>query len=319
MGLKSKVRYVLNGAYNSLHTFNILESKDYKNERLYGELLRNVHSIEKGLSLAETRYGFGYKKILEACSIAEELTKLESATYNEAITMFADSVKMYLDFHHEHEYFDTNIEEIQKKYDCFLKSHSSTSGNLGGMNFIKNHSFSSEEKELIDSLFIYRHSVREFTGEKVDNIRLINAIKLAHHCPSACNRQGYRVHIIDKEHFSIFENWFDGIGGFVDQIDKFILITGKQSLYRKEEEFQFIVSASVFAGYLTLALQKENIGCCFVQRPVVFNKNWENVLTQLSIPKDEQVVCSLGIGCLKDEYKAPVSHRIDISNIVTFH
>ena len=319
MGLKAKLRYILNGANNHLHVYKILESDVFFYDRLYGELIRNVHSIEKGLSLAETRYGFGYKKIVEAFDIANKLSCLNSETYNEAITMFADAVKMYLEFHREKGYSEKKIDEIQSLFDRDLKGRISSDNLQGGMKLIKNHLCSPDEKVAIDALFNNRHSVREFSGESVERESLLRAIKLAHRCPSACNRQGYRVHVIDKKDFKAFEDWFDGIGGFVEQIDKFILITGKQSLYRKEEELQYIVSASVFAGYLTLSLQSENIGCCFVQRPVVFNDNWERVIKQLDIPEDEQVVCSLGIGCLKEEYKVPISHRIDICNIVTFH
>ncbi len=319
MGLKSKLRYVLNGAYNYLHIYNILESKKFLNERLYGELIRNVHSIEKGLSLAETRYGFGYKKITEAFNIAQLLAKEDSELYNEAIDMFADAVKMYLSFHKDHNYSDENVIEIESRFNEFLKCRISSQYCNGGVKFVKKRSYSSNEKDVINSLFIDRHSVREFTGENVDHDRLINAIQLAHLCPSACNRQGYRIHVIDKKGFSVFENWFDGIGGFTDQINLFIIITGKQSLYRREEELQYIVSASIYAGYLTLALQAEGIGCCFIQRPVVFNNSWKKISKQLDISDDEQVVCSLGLGCLKEEYKVPVSHRINLKNIVTFH
>ena len=319
MGLKSKVHYLLNGAKNYLHIYNTLESEQFFNDRLYGELIRNVHSIEKGLSLAETRFGFGFKKILEAMDIAETLDRVGLEKYSEALNMFADAVKMYLEFHKYHNYSDDNIVEIQQKYDCILKKHESISGCIGGMSIIKRHIYSPDEKSVINALIENRHSVREFSGESVDSELLIKAIKLAHHCPSACNRQAYRVHVIDKDQFGIFENWFEGMGGFVDQIDKFILITGKHSLYRKEEELQYIVSASVYAGYLTLALEVEGIGCCFVQRPVVYNTIWSAISKRLNIPEDEQVVCSLGIGSLKEEYKAPISHRIQLTDIVTFH
>ena len=211
MGFKAKVRYFMNGANNHSHIYKILESKEYINERYYGELIRNVHSIEKGLSLSETRLGFGYKKIFEAFDIAKKLSQIDSEKYNEAITMFADAVKMYLDFHKENEYSDENILEIQRLFDRNLKERISSDFNFGGMKLIKNHICSPDEKAIIDALFLNRHSVREFTGESIEPERLLKAIELAHHCPSACNRQGYRVHVIDKKDFSVFENWFDGM------------------------------------------------------------------------------------------------------------
>ena len=148
---------------------------------------------------------------------------------------------------------------------------------------------------------------------------LFKAIKLAHHCPSACNRQGYRVHIVSKSNFTVINNWFDGVGGFADELDKVILITGNLSTYRFGETMQYVVSSSVFAAYLTLALESLGIGCCFIQRTLVITDEWKRVRSELHIPEDEQIVCALGIGNLMEEYKVPVSHRLSIDTIVTVH
>ena len=43
-----------------------------------------------------------------------------------------------------------------------------------------------------------RHSVRTFAGERVDINRVKDAISLAQHTPSACNRQGWRVRIVES-------------------------------------------------------------------------------------------------------------------------
>ena len=39
---------------------------------------------------------------------------------------------------------------------------------------------------------------------------------------------------------------------------------------------------------------------------------------ELSIPDDEQLVCMMAIGYLKDEYKVPVSKRYNIEEIAKF-
>lgn len=49
-----------------LYMYKILSADEYKSRRLEGEIIRNTHSIEKGLSLESVRMGFGYKKIQEA-------------------------------------------------------------------------------------------------------------------------------------------------------------------------------------------------------------------------------------------------------------
>lgn len=58
----TKLRFLLNSLKNASRIYNILNDRKFKNNRLLGEILRNTHSIEKGLSLENVRLGFGVKK-----------------------------------------------------------------------------------------------------------------------------------------------------------------------------------------------------------------------------------------------------------------
>ena len=69
-------------------------------------------------------------------------------------------------------------------------------------------------------------------------------------------------------------------------------------------------------SYLTLSLEANNIGCCFVQRPVVPDMNWSKIAKSIGACEDEQLICCLGIGNLKEEYTVPVSHRLNYNMIV---
>lgn len=316
-----KYKSMIDAAIKNKAVFNILADKKYENERIFGELLRNVHSIEKGLSLHKIRPGFGYEKIMEAFGYAKKLTELKNIKYNEAIHMFVNAIEMYLLYHDEIGYNDKKIENIKEyKHELIGRiSQDKEISPIGGYQFVTKKEFSEEEYNVIKSLIYERHSVREFSKEPIDMQKLYNALEMAHHCPSACNRQGYRVHIISKNFFHVFNKWFDGVGGFAEELDKIILITGDLSVYRLGETMQYVVSASVYAAYLTLTLQAEGIGCCFIQRPVVITDEWKRVRNELNIPGDEQIVCALGIGSLLEKYKVPISHRLSISTIITEH
>ena len=321
MSILSKLKYMIKGAVRYSHIDDVLQSAQFRNERKFGELLRNVHSIEKGLSLEHIRKEFGYAKIMEAIALVHALLPCNEIVYNEAIDMFVSALKTYLEYHESIGYASEKITEIRTAYEKIKNERQSPDNefNTGGTLRIQHIIFSPDEKSVMTNLFECRHSVRAFSGLSVPDDRIKDAIRLAHRCPSACNRQGYRTHIISKDKFNVFNNWFEGVGGFKQDIDKFILVTGKQSVYRSSEELQYIVSASVFAAYLTLTLQIYDIGCCFIQRPVTYSKEWTIISEKLSIPGDEQIICALGIGMLKSEYNVPVSHRIDIDTIVRFH
>lgn len=161
-----------------------------------------------------------------------------------------------------------------------------------------------------------RHSIRDFNDENVPMEKLRKAIEIAQRAPSACNRQGVRVYVITDKYKECLKGWLEGTGGFSDSVDKFILITGRISSYRKDEPFQYIVSASIFAGYLTLALQSLGIGACVIQRSVLYNKKWEDIAKSLCIPGDEQAILMVGTGMPKNEYKVPVSWRLQYNEQV---
>lgn len=317
--IKVMCKYALKGAY----IFDVSKDKKYSNQRLFGELLRNIHSIEKGLSLRNVRSGFGYEKISEAYSYALTLSDANDPKYNEAIEMYISSLESYLSYHESIGFYDDKISDIQRFRESLIKkqsiSNDSELDSLGGYQTVISQKYSEDDYKIIESLFNNRHSVREFNGKPVDMNDLFKAINLAHHCPSACNRQGYRVHIVSNNNFSVFDKWFDGVGGFADELDKVILITGDLSTYRMGETMQYIVSSAVFAAYLTLALESLGIGCCFIQRTLVITDEWKRVRSELHIPENEQIVCALGIGNLMEEYKVPVSHRLSLDTIVTVH
>lgn len=316
--MMNKLKYMFGVGQKAGKIYDILSGKEFEADRLEGEIIRNAHSIEKGLSLENIKMGFGYAKMTNAFAQIERYKELCGNYDSEAIGMFADAVGAYLAFHKQSGYEDANIKQIETLYNKLVQDGVRTDGTYGGYQMIQRSEYSEEELAVLCNLFESRHSVREFAHTDIDTDKLNKAIELACHCPSACNRQCYRVHVLSRNHFDKMDGWLEGIGGFAEDVNKFLIITGKLSAYRKSEEMQYVVSTSVFAAYLTLSLQAVGIGCCFVQRPFLPTAKWSKVAGQLKIPQDEQVVCVLGIGNLKDEYKVPVSHRLAQDTIVNY-
>lgn len=321
MKIVNRIKRIINIAVKSNRILLLLRNPKFENERMSAELVRNVHSIEKGLSLRNIRPCFGYAKIMEAGELANKLIDSKNEEYDETILMFIHALKAYLEYHNDENFVDNKLETIQRIYDELLEKVKplKNKNKLGGYLLVSAKKYEESGFTALKGLIYDRHSVRQFSNDPVDLNDLIEAIECAGHCPSACNRQGFRVHVVCKDKMSVFNDWFEGVGGFADEIDKMLLITGKISAYRAGEEFQYIVSSAVFAGYLTLTLQAKNIGCCFIQRPVLHTKRWEKVSSELGIPADEQIVCALGVGNYLPEYKVPVSHRFSVDKIITFH
>ncbi len=96
------------------------------------------------------------------------------------------------------------------------------------------------------------------------------------------------------------------------------MITGKVSAYSPNESNQYIVSASMYADYLTLTSHLYGFGACVIQRPVIWTEEWEANGNYFEITKDEQIICILAVGNLKDTCVVLVSHRMENSDMVRY-
>ncbi len=293
---------------------NVDYNKSFEKSRLEADIIRNVHSIEKGLCLENPRKGFGVAKIKSMFNLADRFLKLNPDDIT-CLYFVIDGVSEYLEFNKKIGFDNEDIKQIKEMHDKLIQKIVGKDARYGGVDEIAKSEMDFDIESL-ENFFNTRHSVREFSGESVSEETLKKAIALAQKCPSACNRQGVRVYSIKGEKFlEEMKSSLDGIGGFAKDVDRFLLITGKQSAYKLAEKNQYAVSASIFAAYLTLTLHTYGVAACVVQRPLVPNKYWVAFRDKNGIPADEQLVIMIGIGGYKDKTKVPVSKRFAIDRI----
>lgn len=288
---------------------------DAKRNLVAADLIRNTHSIEKGLSIQNPRLGFGHKKQREMFEQLAMLSGSKSRYHHEACSMALGALDAYVNYHRAAGYNDDFINEIEG----VLQQYNSFTGyeDKGGTLLLEKKNLNFDIPE-IEKLFKTRHSIRDFDDTDIDLVKLQNALELAKHCPSACNRQGVRAYIIDPKKNSDIVSQLSGIGGFAEAVKKFIIITGKTSVYRIDENNQYIVSSSMYAAYLTLTLHLYGMGACVIQRPVIWTKEWEKNRTNMGIAQDEQIVCMIAVGNLKDSCVVPCSYRIENEELIHY-
>lgn len=293
------------------YDLKIASDADFDKRRIEGEILRYIHSIEKGLSIASPRTGFGVKKINILIDLLWKYEKLNGDS--EIIYLGLGAIKQYLNFHNNIGYVNKEINAIADKYQE-LQSHFHAQDITAGV-----LSYAKKENNLdigsIETLFQTRHSIRQFTRDNVPEDKIINAVKLAQCAPSACNRQAVKVYNISSSLYMSYMGDLSGIGGFAEDVNRFLIITGIKSYYRLGEVNQYIVSASIFAAYLTLSLHAYGIGACVVQRPLVPDKQVNDFKQHIGISEDEQIVLMIGIGMVADKISVPVSHRLSIDKV----
>lgn len=312
--MKQELKHIIVSLNELKNELSAERKMKHNKSRLEADIIRYVHSIEKGLSIENPRLGFGVPKIMHLFSLAERYLKSEKDDV-ECLYFVSDAIKAYLDFHSDKNFENQDIKDVKDHYELLKKQLPDKKDIYGGTTqlSVSDMNFNVDE---IEKLFNTRHSIREFSGECVDEETIRKAVKLAQRCPSACNRQGVRVYSVKGSDFVAgFEQSLDGIGGFAGAVDRFLLITGKKSAYTLHEKNQFIVSVSMFAAYLTLALHTYNIAACAIQRPLTATKPWENYKKAKGIPADEQLVMLIGIGKYKDKCTVPLSKRYETDKV----
>ena len=299
---------------NVQENFKMHKNKAFRQSFLEARIIRYLHAIEKGLSLEKPRTCFGLKKLETLFKYIDEYKRINSDN-NLCLYMARDAVKEYLDFHLNLKVEDEQLNAIKQKWKELDEYLPFESEKFGGISTISKSEMNFDVAE-IEKLFNTRHSVREFSGEKIAEEDIKKAIKLAQTCPSACNRQCTRVYSVTSEKYvKDMKTDLGGIGGFADDVDRFLLITAKKTAYELDEVYQYTVSASIFAGYLTLALHTYGIAACMVQRSLMPNALWENFKKINNIPEDEQIVVMIAVGKYKEETKVPVSKRFPVDSI----
>lgn len=295
---------------------DVLNSAAFKKERQTAAIIRLVHAIEKGLCIENPRLGFGAAKLNKLFALCSAYA---AAFGNEefCLKMARDAVRAYIDFHKQKGYQSEEFTKICEAYAAFPCPEDDGSEVFGGVLHVKHECAVSMEQ--LERFFAQRHSIRDFTGEEVTQEEIVRAVRAAQYAPSACNRQAVRAYVVPSSKIcELYQNNLSGIGGFAENADKFILITGQLSAYDQGEFNQHIVSASIFATYLIEALFAQKIGSCMVQRPLYHSTQWERMAKLLGIPGDERLVLMIAVGKIKDEYLAPVSKRFPAEHIVKF-
>ena len=295
-------------------SLTINRKSDFEQARLEAKIIKALHGVEKGLCLEKPRLGFGVSKINAMLDLADKYIGLG---YEDTfcLKMLRDALKEYLEFHKEQNYTNEKIKEIEIRLNKLIEHVGKDDEKFGGYVTVSKGEmdFSIED---VEKLIKTRHSVREFSGEKVEIEEIEKAIELAKLCPSACNRQCARVYYVSTEKYmQDMKTNLEGIGGFADDAQGFLLVCGKRSAYGEWERNQYIVSAAIFAGYLSLTLHALGIAACTVQRSVSIDPLWEEFREKNNVPKDEQIVVMFAIGKYKEMTKVPISKRFPVEKI----
>ena len=271
------------------------------------------HVVEKGLAMPSMRMGFGIDKIkMLSCKI---YFCYEKYGMQPQIQSAISVIKEYDRVHKESGFrLDSEIQSIIDKV-CI---------DFPKVAPLIQTTFTRDEFFALSSADFYqfsksRHSVRNFSGT-ISLKQITDAIDLARFCPSACNRQPVRVHVIvNKELKDACLALQNGNRGFGNLSDKLLIITGDLStVLGGQEFFDLATNVGIFIMNLSYALHYNKVAHCILNWYAMPKQDME-LRKLVNIPKEECVYALIVCGDVPEKFKVVMSPRIDVNNIYTVH
>ena len=296
--------------------YNASVNTDNDIEKMQYTMLRENHTIEKGLSMRNPRKGFGQQK---AINLLDRLDKYMTIYY-EQDPSFMDyplsTISNYIQYTKSNGVKIPAIETKFHKVVMRLKDRKYNCIPSGIVPETKTHMFDNCHSDF-ESLLYSRHSLRYFTNEVVSKNDIEKALNLAQRTPSACNRQGWKTHVYlyDKCHELL--EWQGGCHGFEHDIHTAILVTANLKAFLSYEVFQAYVDGGLYAMNLINALHSMGIGT--IPLSLAFQTSKLQKLKAFGIPENEVPILIIGAGYLPDNFNVAVSDRKPIEKTNTFH
>lgn len=269
-----------------------------------------IHSIEKQLVLNR----MPTRKVVD--SIIEDLTSLLNQTQPFDSDVIIEGISAIHEWTRHVALIKPDIvKDVQKKIDSLASRHNIDLQKCLAMTISETDAdfyFSSFDYEKFISS---RHSVREFKTNIVKEETILDIIRIATYCPSACNRQPWRVYYsVDPLKLSELRNLC--IDQFVAQnVHNFLVITVNKIFFSGIGEiFQSWINGGIFAQSLITAIHARNLGGCLFQTAKSSPK-YNKIKKALDIPEQEDIICMVGFGYIKDKIRYIETHRKPVKNI----
>ena len=296
MRILKKLLIIRQSIRESISYIKILENGQKKSF----SILQLAHRLEKGLCISNPDSNRGYST---AFSLVNLLIEEDSSSFEYKVGY--STIAHFIDMKTN---IDPSSDKLCKLISSFKKLDSTHDSDYGGTQIIRKESLYDNQFEF---LVKSRHSCRDYAEDYVDIDLIKKAIEMANYCPSACNRQPYGVYILSKD-----EKEKMGFSGD-SNAPYFLFITGIVDAYSIDEYHDWIVSPSIFAAYLTIALHSVGLGNCIYRKELFARSDYnEKIKQHFNIRSNEKIILELSVGHYKDEFLVPISKRKPIDEII---
>lgn len=295
--------------------YNASNHTDRDLQKMQYTLLRENHTIEKGMSMRNPRKGFGQEKVNNLLVRLNRYVDLYADQDIEFLNYPLSTIKGYIDYTRAS---GVGIPKIEKDFaQLMTRVRKTTIETHAGIAIINKDEIIQTCNSSFESLLHSRHSIRYFSEEPVSKELIEKALTLAQRTPSACNRQGWLTHVFTGDYSVKLIKWQGGSRGFEDEIRCSILVTANLKAFLSYEVHQAYVDGGLYAMNLINALHSLGLGT--IPLSCGFYRERLKGLKHFDIPENEVPILIIGVGHLQPTFNVAVSERKDISVTNTYH
>lgn len=295
--------------------YNASVATDEDMEKMQYTLLRENHVIEKGMSLRNTRKGYGQQKVI---NLIMRLSKYVDRYFHEDAAFLDYPLGTIAEYIRYTKSNGIDVDKIEKLFsDLCVKCGVSVPLKIGGVLSVFSSDIQKEAKGNFESLLRSRHSIRYYKDKVPERCLIERALELAQRTPSACNRQAWKTHVyMGKDSIDLIK-WQGGSNGFEEEIKCSILVTANLKGFLMHEVHQAYIDGGLYAMNLINALHSLGLGTI----PLSLGFEWEKLkeLESFGVPENEVPILIVGCGEMLDNFHVAQSNRKPVQSTNIYH
>lgn len=291
-------------------------SRAYRGEQS-ARIVMAYHQLEKGLSLASPRRGFG-KAVVERLLDAMKLFIADHGFVPPA-TIAMGVLTKYVEFQSG---LGEDMATLRGRMAQLVSGDCGTQASCleGGTLEVTRLELANKVAFGFKEFFNSRYSIRHFSGGSVRDADLAEAVAISQKTPSVCNRQSWRVHAYSQKDVTArLLEIQAGNGGFGDQISTVLIVTCDLTYFIDvAERYQAWIDGGMFSMSLCLAFHSLGYGTCCLN----WSKDHRDDISLrriAGISETEQIIMMIGVGTLPETFRVAYSTRGPVENILRIH
>ncbi|MCW8832552.1 MAG: nitroreductase family protein [Colwellia sp.] len=269
---------------------------------------RNIHRIEKGLTMRPLRKEFALRFILQTVKAFSSYVDYKKDTDGSELC-WAISVL--------HSYFlntesdDHRYKEAELLFNSVKqKINSEINNKAPELPLTYKNNITEDEKNSFFKVLNNRKSVRWFKKSQIELAKLNKALECASLAPSSCNRQPYRYVILNEPRQAArIASISAGTVGWFENVNCIAVLVADQSAFSNiANRHSIYVDSTLSVMPFILSLETQGLSTCIINWADIPQKE-KNMGELLHLKENERVILSIAIGYAEDNILVPFSKR----------